>query len=191
MSKVLKYITKGDGGQIVVVTYYPTEDELTQVRAVLLSQHRPAQIDFRGSVLTTRQVEILDDRVPDDDAWAHFSPFRVDDKQAIVEFEGSIEEWFKTQTPEHRTFDHYAVARGACRFGGAPTLSKDGKERFYQCVEWVLNPRTYSQMTKLWSGLQWLRHSRGVASHRDFVGLVALKSDIGEFGESLRYDGAE
>lgn len=60
MSKIIHYTTKNEEGKFAVIKYYPSAEEIEKIMDVLTSKNRPVQIEWRGNLLKTSNIEIFD-----------------------------------------------------------------------------------------------------------------------------------
>jgi len=60
MNKIIHYTTKNEEGKFAVIKYYPSNEEVKKIMGVLTSKNRPVQIEWRGNLLKTSNIEIFD-----------------------------------------------------------------------------------------------------------------------------------
>ena|SRR3990167_4877779 len=172
--KYLNYQTKNEEGKIVAIRYFPSDEELREISNIILAARRPAEIDFRGQILHTRNIEILDES----DLRQKSSYCNLDDsnwREEVRTFEDIFLAWAAGRLPESKTFQYYLADGKVISLSGNPRSCASGKKRYDSFSEAIVKPMEYADLSSKWYGLNELRWRREMAERNNQGSLSEIK----------------
>ena len=116
--------------------FYLTDKEFENLKAVLLSRGRPVHLEFRGQLLKSSQMEVLDEENV------------FEQKQEYSWSDEELTKWEDEIFSRFDKFEDYMIVEGA--------WAVDDKYP----IGVIKNPEKYHMLEKKWNALQLLRRQR-------------------------------
>ena len=164
--KYLKYTTRGEQG-MEAIKYYPSDNELERISTIIIQSDKPAEISFRGQILKTRNIEILDDDIQKPvHERPHYDLDNPGHRSIVRMFEDMFMAWCQTQPENKKTFADYCASLNAIRIVQIPSY-RDGKVAYWIKTIAIVKPNEYADLSAKWSALNYLRFRRSKAEENE------------------------